>query len=356
MSRVPAHPEEIDAAWLTAALAERHPGAVVDRVELLECHETTNSHAKIAAVYREAAGAPSTFFCKMLPNHPEARQAIAATRMGLYEALFYRHLAPQLDLLVPGVHVVVLDEAAGSFALLMEDLAARGCTVSDGVACVAPDAAARALEELAGLHLRFRDPARRAADAAWVQEPGPPSDYGTSRLQYGLEHHRDRLGKAFAELAELYVTRCAALHELWHRGPRTVIHGDPHIGNLFDSAGRVGFLDWGLINASTPMRDVSYFLTMSLSVEDRRSHEVGLLRHYLEHWNAGGGDAISFDEAWLAHRVHAAYTVPASCQIVTFPKKLSPRRRLFSEAFLSRAEAAVEDLEVRAALREAAGI
>jgi hypothetical protein len=95
---------------------------------------------------------------------------------------------------------------------------------------------------------------------------------------------------------------------------------------------------------------------MSLSVDDRRSHEVKLLRHYLEHWNAGGGDAISFDEAWLSHRVHAAYTVPASCQIVTFPKKLSPRRRLFSEAFLSRAEAAVEDLEVRAALREAGGI
>ena len=62
------------------------------------------------------------------------------------------------------------------------------------------------------------------------------------------------------------------------------------------------------------------------------------------------------DAAWQAHRVHAAYTVPASCQIVTFPKKLSDRRRIFAEAFLARAEAAVEDLEVRAVLRQVAGL
>ena len=135
-----------------------------------------------------------------------------------------------------------------------------------------------------------------------------------------------------------------------------MIHGDPHIGNLFDDHGRTGYLDWGILHVGTPLRDVGYFLAMALDIEDRRRAERDLLRHYLEARRARGGSAIDFDAAWLAHRVHAAYTVPACCQIVTFPANISPGRRVFSEAFLARAEAAVEDLEARSALREFAGI
>jgi hypothetical protein len=41
---------------------------------------------------------------------------------------------------------------------------------------------------------------------------------------------------------------------------------------------------------------------------------------------------------------------------VTFPEDASPRRKRFADAFLARAEAAIEDLESRAALRAFAGI
>jgi hypothetical protein len=91
---------------------------------------------------------------------------------------------------------------------------------------------------------------------------------------------------------------------------------------------------------------------MSLSVEDRRKHERDLLKHYLELHRAHGGSEISFDEAWTTHRLQSAYLVPASCQVVTFPDDASERRKVFAAAFLARAEAAVEDLEVRAALRQ----
>ena len=58
----------------------------------------------------------------------------------------------------------------------------------------------------------------------------------------------------------------------------------------------------------------------------------------------------------MAHRVHAAYCVPASCQVVTFPANMSERRRIFSDAFLARAEAAISDLDARGALREVGGL
>jgi hypothetical protein len=353
---IPERADAIDAAWLSAALSERYPGIEVARVALVDQSEATNAHARLRVDYANSSGGPPALFCKLLPTNPRARTAIIATNMGLDEARFYERLAPQLTLRTPEVHAVRSDDASGDFVILMEDLTASGCRVPDGVAGISPDAAARALEDLAGMHLRFLDPSRRAADAGWVREPGPPSDYGTSRLAYGLEHHRDRMTPVFADLAALYVDRGAAIHAAWDRGPRTLIHGDPHIGNLFDDAGRIGFLDWGLIAATTPLRDVSYFLTMSLSVEDRRAHEERLIRHWLEIWNAGCSEKISFDDAWRAHRLHTAYAIPACCQIVTFPENVPVARQRFAQAFLGRAEAAVEDLEVREVLRRSEGI
>ena len=184
----------------------------------------------------------------------------------------------------------------------------------------------------------------------------PLSDYAAKLLRFGLEHNRDRLSRPFARLTELYIDQAAALHDLWQQGPKTVVHGDTHIGNLFDDHGRTGFLDWGMINVTTPMRDVSYFMNMALSIEDRRLHERDLLHHYLEIWNPTSGLPLSFDQAWMAHRIHAAYCVPASCQIVTFPENATERRRVFASAFLARAEAAIEDLEAFEAVSSATGI
>jgi len=357
MDRLPTSADEIDASWLTAALARRYPGVRVAAVEVVARREVTNAHADLRVRYDAAAGAPERMFCKMLPvTDPARRQAIAATGMGLREALFYESLAPMLAMRVPVVHVACHDASDGSFLLLLEDLASTDCTVSDGPTGVAPAAAARALEDLAELHVRYEDPARRTAEAAWVPPPMAGGDYGNMRLRYGLEHHRDRLSAHFAAIAELYLDKGQVFHALWDRGPRTVIHGDPHIGNLFDDHGRTGFLDWGIINVSTPLRDVSYFLTMAMAIDDRRRHERELLRHYLAARAARGGFGISFEDAWREHRLHAAYTVPACCQVVTFPEDASERRRIFAAAFLARAEAALEDLEVRAALRRFADV
>ena len=88
----------------------------------------------------------------------------------------------------------------------------------------------------------------------------------------------------------------------------------------------------------------------------RESHVLwgaGLTRRdYLELWNASAKYTIDFDEAWHTHRIHAAYTVLACCQIVTFPEDISDPQRQFTNAFLARAEAAVKDLDALSALRE----
>ena len=353
MVRIPEHAEAIDAAWLSEALAERHPGVDVDAVALVERHDGTNAHARFRIEYRESAGAPDAVFCKLLPATPGRREPIAASGMGPREVRFYRHLAPQLAMRVPRMHAALLDEGDGAFLLLLEDILVSGCTISDGPTSVSPDAAALALEDLAELHVRFASEPARQRGAPWVEPPLFDPSYAAPMLEHGLAHHRERLGPAFSEVTELYLKHARAVHGLWERGPQTVIHGDPHIGNLFDDAGRVGFLDWGILSTGPALRDVSYFLNMALGIEERRVHERDLLRHYAGAVAAAGGSAPSEEDAWRQHRIHAAYCVVASCQIVTFPENAPADRRRFADAFLDRAIAAVEDLEAAKALREA---
>lgn len=358
MTHVPASSAAIDAAWLTEALQARHPGVTVEHVDLADAAEVTNSHAWLKARYAsDSPPGPASLFGKLLPIDPQRRVQIAHTQMGLREAKFYERLAPKLDLRVPEAHVVRYEEdEGGAFVILLEDLNESGCSVSSGPESPTPDAAAKALEDLAAMHVRFEDPRVRKAEAGWVPVPDPPSDYGSLRLQEGLDHHRDKLTEAFAEMAAVYIEQREALHAIWIEGPKTVIHGDTHIGNLFFDGDTIGFLDWGIIALSTPLRDVSYFLNMCLSVEDRRARDADLIRHYLDVRSSLGGVPISFDDAWKTHRLQASYLAPASCQIVTFPEDATPRRKKFAAAFLERASAAIEDLESRKALAEFAGL
>ncbi len=341
----PVTAEDLTADWLSAALGE-----TVRSVAIVDRHELTNSHARLRLDL--ADGRTLTTFAKLPPIDPSRRDAIIATMMGRREALFYAELAPLLSMRVPHTYAALSDDA-GMFVVLLEDLEVTGCAVSDGTWGVPPDAAAGALADLAEMHARFEDPAARRAVAPWATVSKPSNTYGAPMLRHGIEHHRDRLTDSFVAIAELYCERHAEVQEVWHQGPHTLIHGDTHIGNLFLDGERVGFLDWGIINVNTPMRDVSYFLTMAMQIEDRRAHERDLLREYLAVRAAAGASPISFDEAWTAHRQHAAYNVPASCQVVTFPEDASPRRRVFADAFLDRAQASLDDLEAVAALREA---
>jgi hypothetical protein len=352
---LPFSPADITPEWLTAALAVRHPGTRVASVEVRETRHVTHTHTFLHVTYHGGTSLPGDLFCKMLPLAPDRRELLARSRMGSREVQFYNHLQPLLPgIRVPEVYVSVFDPADDSFVLLMEDLERRGCQVPDGTWGVGADAAAVALEELAGLHVRFEDPARRAELAPWVPLASEGKAVGLVPLRFSLDRHRDKLSPALARATEVYLERHDELIRRWAAGPGplTVIHGDPHLGNLYVDHGRVGFLDWGVINVTTPIRDAGYFIAMAMQVDDRRAHERELLRHYLDVRQALGGAPIDADEAWLAHRLHALYCVPAACQIMTFPENATERRTVFASAFLARVEGAINDLDPLGALAE----
>ncbi len=236
---------------------------------------------------------------------------------------------------------------------MLEDLAAGGCAFSDGSWGITADDAAGALEDLARFHARFADAAARAAVAPWLDVPRVRrTDLTAQRLRTVLDERHDVLTPTYAAAGELYVEHHRRLDALWHSGPQTYVHGDAHVGNVFLDNGRVGFFDWGLSRVSTPMRDVSYFLTMTVDPDERRRSEQELVRLYLDALHAAGGPNIGFDEAWSAHRVQAGYTVVATF-LGFMPSYATADGRGLGAALRRRSELALEDLEAVDAMQAA---
>ena len=338
MAGLPLDASDLTPEWLSEVL-----GADVSKVEIVHHAFATNQRAVIALEYADGPSVerPASLFVKLAPVDPAHRAMIGAIGMGQREAEFYAEVAPRVDLRIPKAWYSASEGDA--FVILLEDLAAIGCRFSNGEWGISADAAARALEELAVFH----------ATPAWQTEPPPSRSEGTAALmRMVLDEHGDEVSAGYRAIGELYVEHHARIDELWHRGPQTFIHGDTHIGNVFLDGDRVGFHDWGLCRTSTPMRDVSYFLTMSVDPDERRANERDLLRTYVDALAAAGGPAITEDEAWQQHRIQASYTVVAS--FLSFMPSYAgagEESRTLGSALTSRAEQAIDDLDVVEAIK-----
>lgn len=352
-SSLPADLADFTPEWMTAALAPRYPGVSVAAVESIGRASVTNLHLKLAITYHEQAGAPASLFAKLPPADPAHRAAMGADLMGRREVSIYRDVAPTLSMRVPACSFA---EAAddGSFLLLLEDLSATGAWMPDMTRVVPAELAGPAIEELAELHVRFEDPAVRERLVPWASEPRrDATGFTVPAMRYVLDTYHDILSPEYQEVGELFITHAHDLERLWNRGTPTLLHGDPHGGNLFVDGDRVGFLDWGMATEGAPMRDVSYFMTVGVEtggVEVQRE----LLQRYLDARRSLGGSELGFDEAWYQHRLIGGYTVIAT-YLGLMPSYDTPEVRPFATAFRKRSEAALVALDTVPALREELG-
>lgn len=95
--------------------------------------------------------------------------------------------------------------------------------------------------------------------------------------------------------------------------PRCINLGDCHQGNTYIKPdGQRMWLDWQLVRKGRPWRDLTYFTIGALTVEERRSSERDLLKHYREHLIARGAEGVpSLDNIFEQYRRWAIYGMQA---------------------------------------------
>ena len=362
--RIPTEVDELVPDWFTAALQTRVPGLEVTSVDVVDAHSGTTGRVRVRLEYAlgQPDEPPRALFVKLAPFHVRQREFVRRVGIGVSEARFYASLGSALPVRAPDVWYAGFDDE-GRFVMLLEDLIDAGCsfpTPSD------PDVADRArstVEELARLHSAFWESPRFSGDLGWVPERagfggGGGRDAGAAAaagefVRRAIERFADEMPAAFRRVGTLYVERTADILDLWDEGERTLIHGDPHMGNLFADAGRTGFYDWGMVSHSPALRDVAYFCCNSVPPDVRRALEHDLLRRYREVLAAESGISLEADAAYDQYRLFAVFSWVSATSTAAVGGRWQPEA--VGRGGMERATAAVADLDSVGLLEERLG-
>jgi len=307
----------IDAAALESLVRERHPDARIASVERAGGHAGTTSRVRLRVRWarepRGIARVPRQVFVKLAPEDWPTRIFVDLMRLGANEVGFYRRLRDQAPVEAPLALAAVRARRGRAFALVLEDLEEDGCRFGEGAARLGFEEAARAVRSLAALHAAFWSSPVLARERGWLKHPSrnPLAAVerllGTLALAPALRRHGDRFPESIRSQAPAIVAARSDLDRAWSEGPHTLLHGDPHLGNLYFRGDRVGFLDWQVVQAGQGMRDVTYLLLNAADADVLERRERELIELYREALHERGVEAPTSDCAFDQYRLHAFY-------------------------------------------------
>lgn len=299
-SSLPATPEAVTPAWLTAAL--QHAGvlrqgnivqATCERIG--EERGLTGALARFHLTYDEQAyeeALPSSLIAKF-PTAPRdiplAYSSRAAIRQHYErcarEVYFYQHIAPLVNVPAPRLYYGAADGAAGRIVLLLQDVSAAH--PGDVLQGCSPDEAEYVLQAIAPFHARWWAHPRVQGFAwlpSWIGDPSARQERYSRQVGPFLQHFGQQLPAPILAIIDRLRTGYAHVLTRLSEAPATLIHADLHLDNILfspsDSNHPVTILDWQSISIGSAAVDVALFLFGSLSIDQRRAVGQELLARY----------------------------------------------------------------------------
>lgn len=235
---------------------------------------------RVTLDYARPTTAPASLICKFRCSGAAAHAHGIGSGSYLRELESYRALMHRTDVCrIP--HVYWVDGHAENINLVMEDLSGTaragnqvaGCDIADARSVVA---------ELAKLHRAFYPMAQSEAPP-WAMTMAGTADYWAAAVERGIEVVRTHVADRLEAWQMGIISDAQRRARAWYDMPMlrgTLTHGDPRVDNILFAADGAVLIDWQVTGWRNPMHDVGYFLSGSVSVEDRRAHERELLDLY----------------------------------------------------------------------------
>jgi hypothetical protein len=272
------------------------------------------------------------------------------------ECAFCCNLAQAAPIAMPRIHAVV--QQRSRFVLVMENLLERPDTrlfVNRELLEGADVARARrCLRTLARLHAGFSDmtPEERERGLPLSLHPflSPslaPIILAVNRLAVTPCRRRapDTFDEAGVALYRRALAHWQTLSDTWYRAPLTLVHGDSHLGNFFESGDEMGMIDFQAAHWSQGIRDVQYFLVNSMRPDTLADHERNLVAGYAEEVTRLGAP-LSAPEAWEQYRGFSFQTLMTA--VVSLGLGSFTDSEAVMRAMLERAVAATRRLDFEA--------
>ncbi len=353
---IPESIEAIQPDWLGSALEDAFPGVRVAEIEHLGGHSGTTTRARLRVDYATApAGAPETIFVKLTPPDAATRLFNGLMQLGRTEVDFYRDIRPHLPILAPNPFCGRAARHGSRFVLLLDDLTTTGARFATIDAPISLDEVKNVMRLFGRLHASQWQSPRLETEWRWLRSfernRNLPLERWISARSNApcIERYADILPKEVRERSGLIHVHRNALERYWSAGPRTLIHGDSHVGNMFFRKDEVGLLDWQVVQHGQGIRDVGYFLMNSVDIEMRRGHERELVELYVETLRSRDVPDADLDPdlLWDRYRSQSLYVWIASSVTATMAR-LQPAE--VKRRALERASAALLDHDAFALL------
>jgi aminoglycoside/choline kinase family phosphotransferase len=125
-----------------------------------------------------------------------------------------------------------------------------------------------------------------------------------------LKKAESTLTREQLNLASNFVSNMKMMFQEMSHFP-TLAHGDARLDNVF--FGKKGknqeviLIDWQLMVRAPVALDVSYLISQSMTVENRRKHEQTLVKHYHKKLLEHGVKGYSFDQFWKDYCLSMLY-------------------------------------------------
>ncbi|MES2492607.1 MAG: aminoglycoside phosphotransferase family protein [Pseudomonadota bacterium] len=280
---------DLDAAWLTDVI--RQAGFADADVRSFSVRPigagNVSDTVRVAMEFAGPTEAPSSVVCKFRCSEPQAHAH------GVGSGSYFREVHSYAALQNMGAdscrtpHAFWIAGGAENVNLVLEDLTGSARSGDQVTGCSPADAAA-VVTQLARLH-RATFPLMRAHAPDWALTMAGSAEYWADAITRALpvirQHSSHRLSAADWAVLE----HACAVAPAWYKLPMlrgALTHGDPRVDNILfvpeaDGVEAV-IIDWQMTGWRNPMHDVGYFLSGSVTVEDRRQHERALLGLYLD--------------------------------------------------------------------------
>lgn len=357
---IPACSADIDAQWLNRMLPHdvRDGGTVVDvQAEVIgEGVGLLGEVARLTLAYDGAGPAAVTTMISKVPTANDTFREMA-NAFGLYrkEHGFYAEVADRVAIRVPQAYVNLGDPMAGTYLLLLEDMAPRRCG-NQLAGCTMAEAEA-VLREMARFHAAWWEHPELTSFAAWLPGAGDPYFEMTRhlftdalpRMRTNFQHWVSEPVMTLAEQMGREYER--AIDEGALRTPHTMVHGDCRLDNIMfrdtPDGPDLALLDWQLPFRANAMWDIAYFIGGNLDTELRREHQPRLLRLYHDELCANGVTGYPFEQAEEDYRraglILVSYLV-ALCGDTDL-NELNERGQELVELLVRRYVTTIEDLD-----------
>jgi len=341
----PADPAQLTAEWLGEAV-----GGEVTSFDIDQIGVGVGLLGRLYRVSLEGQNVPASVVAKF-PTLDEGARMNVVEHLNFYrnEVNFYRDVAGQTPIATPMVYFAEHDPDSGDFALILEDLGDR--RMCDQVAGCAIADAKVAIDAMVDQHAAWWGSDRFEAHP-WIPRysdpPFPQVLAGMFKQSWprALDIVGGQLADAYRDFGDRFPDLIEWFMNAGCEPPLTLGHGDYRLDNMFfatkDGQAPITLVDWQICCRIRGGYDLGYFISQSLSTDERREHESSFRDRYLEGLAKKGIDypEDSFDNDYRRTTAWCfIYPVVATGQI----EITNERHRALIQGITDRAIQAIED-------------